>query len=100
MGKEKKRALRLHGGLPSMSHLPPALQKAKKFLDELPVDVAYSVVALANEIGVSIDHLKSTIMRLGEDYRYPEGNAYGYGNPKTVKLKKEGFYESQTESES
>ena len=95
---KKRRELKLHGALSVLSELPPSLRRTKPFLDALPIDEAYGLLALAKEVKVSHDHLQSSIKRLGEDYRYPEGNTFGYANPKTVKLKKEGYYGRQAES--
>lgn len=94
MGK-KERKLNLHGGLATHATLTPVLQKIKKFLDDLPVDEAYAAEDLAVAVGHSIEYVSSHVKRLGEKYRYKAGRSYGYGNPETVRLQKEGFYERQ-----
>lgn len=89
----KKRTLKIRGALYHSQSVLPAVLKAREFLDALPVDEVYNLDALANAIKVSPAYLRCEGRFIGEQYRYKEGTAYGYGNPETIKLKKEGFYE-------
>jgi len=93
---KKKQTLEVHGKIVGrIRKLTPAQQKAKDFLDNLPLHKVYTSEGLADELLTSLCNLRTWLSRLGEEYRYADGKTYCYGNPETIKLQKEGFYEVQ-----
>lgn len=88
-----KRKLKVHAGTELRGRLTPSAQAVKDILDKAPVDEVYDVKILCIETGYAQKTLQQTMHTIGSEYRYKDGSTYLYGNPKTIKLKKEGAYD-------
>jgi hypothetical protein len=99
--KKKKRKLKFGNRVAQMSNYPPVVQKAKEFLDNLPMDEVRTLKQLCAEAGIRHSSVRDYIAMLGDSYRAHCENRsfFSYGNPKTIEAWRRGEYDGEPEED-
>jgi len=67
----------------------------REYLDGLPKHVACDSSAIADALKTSIQRVRTWGGYIGDEYRVRVTGRFLYGNPETIKLYREGFYDQE-----